>query len=277
MEVNLFIPTGYCGYWNLQKTSTPGQEWAFQIMFDVTGIASADAGASAAFTFPFSFDTWINMELVVDLNADWCEIWVDGVMLYEYQWTLGTFGTPGLLQFGGVNIKGEANLTQPTDIPMFYMDDVVLSELQAVTGFNVYLDGVFVASVSDYITEFTYEGLIGGQTYIAGVSAVYDEGESTFGEFSFIYNPDPIFDPPSDVAVDEVTGTVSWSAPVTPNYWLDNMDSYVAGQYLALQSDDWTTWSGTPGGADDGYVVDELAFSGSNSLKVEGSTTDLVH
>ena len=85
------------------------------------------------------------------------------------------------------------------------------------------------------------------------------------------------FDPPSDVAVDEATGTVSWSAPIVLNYWLDDMDSYVAGQYLALQSDDWTTWSGTPGGADDGYVVDELSFSGSNSLKVEGSTTDLVH
>ena len=85
------------------------------------------------------------------------------------------------------------------------------------------------------------------------------------------------FDPPTDVAVNEATGTVSWSAPFGPNDWLDNMDSYTAGQYLALQSDDWTTWSGNPGGADDGYVVDELAFSGSNSLKVEGSTTDLVH
>ncbi len=86
------------------------------------------------------------------------------------------------------------------------------------------------------------------------------------------------FNPPQDVVVDDVTGTISWTEPASSAiYWLDDMDSHTAGQYLALQSDDWITWSGTPGGADDGYVVDELAFSGSNSLKVEGTTTDLVH
>ncbi len=86
------------------------------------------------------------------------------------------------------------------------------------------------------------------------------------------------FNPPQDVAVDEVTGTISWTEPAISGIsWLDDMESYSAGEYLALQSDDWTTWSGNPGGADDGYVVDELAFSGLNSLKVEGSATDLVH
>jgi hypothetical protein len=190
MDLNLFVPTGYCGYWNLQKTSTPGQEWAFQIQFDVTGIATADAGAAAALTFPFSFDTWINMELIVDLDADWCEIWVDGVMLHEYQWTLGTFGTPGLLQFGGMNLYAWASAGNS---PMCYFDDITLQEVTSDTrdliGYNVYLDdmGTVLANVGDDVFEYLYSGLVYNQAYIAGVSAVYDAGESDIVEFPFTY------------------------------------------------------------------------------------------
>ncbi|MBC8416068.1 MAG: T9SS type A sorting domain-containing protein [Candidatus Cloacimonetes bacterium] len=190
MDLNLFVPTGYCGYWNLQKTSTPGQEWAFQIMFDVTGIATADAGAAAAFSFPFSFDTWINMELIVDLDADLCEIWVDGVMLHDYQWTLGTFGTPGLLSFGGMNLYAWASAGNS---PLCYFDDIELNEITRDTrdliSYNVYLDdmGTVLANVGTDVFEYLYSGLINGEDYIAGVSAVYDAGESDIVQYPFTY------------------------------------------------------------------------------------------
>ncbi len=190
MELNLFVPTGYCGYWNLQKTSTPGQEWGFQIMFDVTGIASADAGATAALTFPFSFDTWINMELIVDLDADWCKIWVDGVMLYEYQWTLGCFGTPGLLSFGGMNLYAWAS---GGNNPLCYFDDIELKEITSETrdliGYNIYLNdmGTVLATVGADVFEYQYIDLVNGEDYIAGVSAVYDAGESEIVQYPFTY------------------------------------------------------------------------------------------
>ena len=52
-------------------------------------------------------------------------------------------------------------------------------------GYNVYLDGSFVEYTTDLF--YQYEDLINEQTYVAGVSAVYDEGESAIVEFEFTY------------------------------------------------------------------------------------------
>lgn len=54
-------------------------------------------------------------------------------------------------------------------------------------------------------------------------------------------------------------------------YFSDNFESYTAGAYVAPQSNQWTTWSaalgyGSEGGADDVYVNNSLAYSGSKSL-----------
>jgi len=380
MELNLLVPAGNCGYWNLQKTNTIGQEWAFQIQFDVTGIATADAGAAGALTFPFSFDTWINMELVIDLDADWCEIWVDGVMMHGYQWTLGTFGTPGLLSLGGMNLYAWASAGNS---PQCYFDDITFSELSSDTrdliGYNVYLDSAPEASVGFDVFEYQYTNLTVGNTYMAGVSAVYDEGESDIVEYEFIadgvvldpptdlfvtelgyatwvgpvvdsvelddkasitgasisltnskatieetrdftgfnvyldgvfvvfitdefYDYDDgtlvngqsyvaaveavydegvsvpieytftyvavVLDPPVDVAVDDITGTVSWSAPAGEPIIYDNFDSFNVGDYIAVVGDNWTTWSGAPGGAEDAFVSDVQSYSPSNSVEV---------
>ncbi|MDA3813752.1 MAG: lamin tail domain-containing protein, partial [Candidatus Cloacimonetes bacterium] len=191
MELNLLVPTGYCGYYNLQKTNTIGEEWAFQVQFDVTGIATVDAGAAAALTFPFDFDTWINMELVIDLDADWCDIYVDGVMEFGYQWTLGTFGTPGLLSLGGLNLFAWASAGNS---PQCYFDDITLSEVgtdtRDLTGYNVYLDdmGTILETVGIDVFEYTYVDLIPDDDYIAGVSAVYDDGVSEIVEVPFTFN-----------------------------------------------------------------------------------------
>ena len=46
----------------------------------------------------------------------------------------------------------------------------------------------------------------------------------------------------------------------------DNFDTYTVGNPLGPQSPDWTTWSGTQGGADDINVTNTDAHSGTNSL-----------
>lgn len=57
----------------------------------------------------------------------------------------------------------------------------------------------------------------------------------------------------------------------------DNFDSYTSGQQLCTQNNtDWGTWSNNPGSAEDAYITTEQAVSGSNSLKVEGSS-DLIY
>jgi hypothetical protein len=54
----------------------------------------------------------------------------------------------------------------------------------------------------------------------------------------------------------------------------DNFDSYTADMGVAEQSLTWDTWDGSAGA--DGAVSTDFAFSGANSAKIEGMTTDLV-
>ncbi len=140
-------------------------------------------------------------------------------------------------------------------------------------GYNVYLDGVDPVFTTDEFYQYT--GLVNGTTYLAEVTAVYDEGESDpIGEtFTYI---DETFDPPTNVAVNPELGIVTWLPPST-SVFFDNFDSYTAGQYLCTQTTDWVPWSGTPGGNDDAYVSDEQANSTPNSVKIEGAASDIVH
>jgi len=67
--------------------------------------------------------------------------------------------------------------------------------------YNVYLEGVQVGNTSDL--EWIFLDLTSGQTYTAGVEAVYDNGTSALVETDFTYNPTTTFDPPTNLAVDE--------------------------------------------------------------------------
>ncbi len=188
MELDLYIPAGFCGYWNLQKTSTPGDEWGIQIMFDVTGEAVVDAGAAAAATFTFAFDTWIHQEVIVDLDSDLATYYTDGVEIIQYPWTLGT-GGGSIPAFGGLNLYAWASTGNS---PQCYFDNVVLSSgtTRDLTGYNVYLDdmGTILETVGADVFAFTYSDLVFDQDYVAGVSAIYDDGgESDIVEVPFTY------------------------------------------------------------------------------------------
>ncbi len=55
--------------------------------------------------------------------------------------------------------------------------------------------------------------------------------------------------------------------------FFENFDSYSPGDFIAASSPLWTTWTNSPGGADDAPVSDEQAFSGANSLKLASTST----
>lgn len=213
IEHDMYVPSGFCGYWNLQKTSSPGEEWGFQVQFDVTGEAIVDAGAAAALVYTFPFDTWMHQKVIVDLDNDLATYYVDGVEMIEYQWTLGSFGTSGLLQLGGMNLYAWASAGNS---PQCYFDNVVLSQPADLTGYNVYLDGELDGTVGDDVLDYMYTDLVDGQAYTAGVSALYGTYETEIIEVGFIYNPVTDFNPPSNPAAvveDYNDVLVTWEAP----------------------------------------------------------------
>jgi len=345
---DIFIPTGTTGYWNLQKDVVIGEEWGFQVMYEDDMTMIVDAGAAAAAVLPYSYDTWYHNEVIVDLDNDWCEFFVDGNLIIGYQWTLGTFGDPGANTLGSSNFY--ANPGALGTPPGAHFDDVCFSSGGSITlvpptdfmvteegygtwvapagdpiVYNLYLDEVMVGTTTDLF--YQYLDITAGQTYMGGVAAVYEGGESIIVEYEFSV---PAVDPPTDFMVTE-EGYGTWVAPtgdaIGYNLYLDGLvvdntedlfyqyadltagetymggvsalyaegesvivdyeftvqdggcegfDALTVGGYVAEQLGGmWTTWSGTPGSAEDAIVSDMYSVSPSNSILVEG-TTDLV-
>ena len=144
VTINMYIPTGFGGYYNLQKFSSPGTEWGVQAYFGEDGNGTIDAGGEGAGVFTFDHDTWINIVNVVDLDNDWAEVWIDGVQLVAWPWSLGTFGDPGAIQLGGLNMYAGA----PTgDVATYYFDDVLVEQVLS----SFYFDDFESYDVGQYI------------------------------------------------------------------------------------------------------------------------------
>jgi hypothetical protein len=192
VSFRVLIPTGFYGYFNLlQDFSGSSSQWGMQAYFDAGGIGTVDAGGAGAGTFNYSYDTWMFVEVVVDLDEDWAQMNVDGNSVVEWQWSTGSFGTGTLNQLGAMNLYAwNANGT-----PKAYFDDIDLVEI---------LD-------SEIFEDF--------ETYNAGEQLVE--------------------------------------------------------QAVAMGYDYWTTWSNSPGSAEDPFVTTDVYQSGDNSIVIEG-TNDAV-
>ncbi len=146
VEINMYVPTGFGGYYNIQKYSSPGTEWGVQAYFGDDGNGTIDAGAEGAGVFTFDHDAWINIINIVDLDNDWAEVWIDGVQIVAWQWSLGTFGDPGAIQLGGLNMYAGA----PTgDVATYYFDDVIVEQLVS----SFYTDDFESYAVGSYIAQ----------------------------------------------------------------------------------------------------------------------------
>ncbi len=83
---------------------------------------------------------------------------------------------------------GNGNARVESTIPV--VDFLTLNQTSVtrdLTGYKVYLDDDLISTVGNDIFDYTFDALVNGQEYIAGVSAVYDEGDSDIVEITFTY------------------------------------------------------------------------------------------
>jgi len=121
---------------------------------------------------------------------------------------------------------------------------------KALTGYNIYRNNDLIDSTTE--ATYTDENLSAG-TYEYFVTAVYDEGESV---------------PSSSVSM-----LISGANNVV---FEDDFSAYNSSQQLVCQNaEGWTTWSNNPCSGEDPYVTTEQAYSGTNSIIIEG-TNDAV-
>ncbi len=123
----MYIPTGAEAYFNTLSSFTGGvYEWAMEAYFYTGAAGSLNAGGTGTATFTFPYDTWFPVLVVVDLNNDMAEFWVDGVQVYSWQWTLGATGGGTSLQLAANDFYGHAATAD------WYFDDYQFEDLYIV-------------------------------------------------------------------------------------------------------------------------------------------------
>lgn len=122
VSFKIYIPGGKVAYFNvLQDFAGTNSEWGTQLYFDNGGEGRIDAGAESSNTFEYNYNEWILIESYIDLDNDWADVFVGGELIASWQWTLGTFGTPGPLQLGAVNFYA----WDETGTPDYFVDDIL--------------------------------------------------------------------------------------------------------------------------------------------------------
>jgi len=145
---------------------------------------------SGVYHSPDNGNTWEEMNAGIENNTIYRVLYGDdentiyvstrgrGVM--NYQIDSGALETPANFNVTGL---GEATWEAPSDT--------------GLQSYNVYLDDVLVDNTTD--TFYTYTDLTEGTTYTAGVSAVYEAGESAIVTDEFTYQP-PTYNPPENLS-----------------------------------------------------------------------------
>lgn len=102
-----FIPTGKSGYFNtLTIFAGAASEWGMQAFLNAGGTGTLDAGGQTAATFNYPTNSWFPVQVIVDLALDQAQFWLNGSMVYQWQWTLGALGQGGSLQLNANDFFG---------------------------------------------------------------------------------------------------------------------------------------------------------------------------
>jgi hypothetical protein len=112
-----YIPIGYTGYWNaLQQFSPPNFKWGLHAFFNANGVGNVKANGTDTTVFAYTYDRWMFNELIVDLDNDSFQFFIDGLLIYEGKWSLGDGGA-GINQLSGIDFFGNGTTN------LMFLDD----------------------------------------------------------------------------------------------------------------------------------------------------------
>ncbi len=170
----LYIPDGYCGYYNFQHMEAPGVEWAFEMYFHTDRTCKFLIAGETLEDYTYSHDTWIYLEHKIDLDNDHAELYIDGVFYKDWQWSLQAQGAQGANQLGGIDFYAGG---EGTDSPKYYFDDVEYIQTAFPTDPIITLDPISFEQTLDQgqtETQTLAIGNIGATDLDYEIAIVYD-------------------------------------------------------------------------------------------------------
>lgn len=130
----MYVETGKIGYYNLLSDfNGNNSKWAFQVMIYNDSIF-VDAGGTAAAKTTFAFDTWHQMDIIIDLDDDFATFLIDDAEIISYQWSKGAQGTDNMLKLDGIDFYGWDGTGSPTPVtgtPGYFIDDISVDSVFA--------------------------------------------------------------------------------------------------------------------------------------------------
>jgi hypothetical protein len=118
LSFQMYIPSGNDAYWNVMQDFGASNIWGFEAYYD-NGEGTVNAnGTLPAATFTYPYDTWMLTQLCIDLDNDKAKFMIDGNVIYEWPWSVGTSNSD-LLQLAAADFYGY----QQTNACSYYMDD----------------------------------------------------------------------------------------------------------------------------------------------------------
>lgn len=130
----MYVETGKIGYYNfLSDFAAASSKWAFQVMIYNDSIF-VDAGGTAAAKTTYAFDTWHQMDLIIDLDDDFATFLIDDAEIISYQWSKGAQGTDNTLKLDAIDFYGWDGTGSPTPVTGtagYYIDDISVDSVLA--------------------------------------------------------------------------------------------------------------------------------------------------
>ena len=134
VKFKMYIPNGSTGgYFNALHAwtnSTTSYEWAADVFFDGAGSMTWTLGGTPGGAVIFPLDTWFDIQVTADLDADLGKLYLNGTSVAEWQWSLNNAdGTAGTNAIAGFDFFGtDANNGEGS----YYIDDVQVVESTGV-------------------------------------------------------------------------------------------------------------------------------------------------
>lgn len=176
----MYVPTGKCGYYNIQHYESPGVEWAVEVYLRTDGsIELLEGGVTLTGTYPK--DTWFEVRHLINIGTDNIDCYINGTLIGTWPFSNEAGATGGTNQLGGVDFFAGA-LSGSGELPVYYVDDV--SFIQDPVGINEFKKDGFVIypnPTTDKLNIVTSENInnvtindISGKVVYQGISKTID-------------------------------------------------------------------------------------------------------
>ena len=120
VSFQIYVPSGYSAYMNIQEALAVQVGWAFDMYFNSNGSISLSIDQVEIASMAYSQDTWNQVTMLMDPVNDRAEVYING----EY---LQNFAFDAII--GGLNLFGYGDGTTEG---LYYIDDVVVVECDDV-------------------------------------------------------------------------------------------------------------------------------------------------